>query len=84
VGAVAAGSPLTARAGAEVLAPWRGPQERAGILCFRLPGEDAVTTAARLAEAGLVVSRRAGWVRVAPHASTPLETAGRLGEALRR
>jgi len=28
------------RAGAEVLAPWRGPEERAGIVCFRLPGED--------------------------------------------
>lgn len=70
-------------AGAEVLAPWQNPGERAGILCFRLPGEDAAATAARLADAGLVVSRRSGWVRVAPHASTPSETAGRLGEALR-
>jgi len=69
-------------AGAEVLAPWRGPEERAGILCFRLPGEEAAATVARLAEAGLVVSCRSGWVRVAPHASTPLETAGRLGESL--
>ncbi len=69
-------------AGAEVLAPWRGPEERAGILCFRLPGEDAAATVARLADAGLVVSRRSGWVRVAPHASTPPETAARLGEAL--
>lgn len=72
------------RAGAEVLAPWRSPAERAGILCFRLPGEDAADTAARLGAAGLVVSRRSGWVRVAPHASTPPDTAGRLGEALRR
>jgi len=69
-------------AGAEVLTPWRRPEERAGILCFRLPGEEAATTVARLAEAGLVTSRRSGWVRVAPHASTPAETAARLGEAL--
>jgi selenocysteine lyase/cysteine desulfurase len=70
------------RAGAEVLAPWRGPEERAGILCCRLPGEDPAVTAARLAAAGLVVSRRSGWVRLAPHASTPPETAARVGEAL--
>jgi len=70
-------------AGAEVLAPWRKPAERAGILCFRLPGEDAAATAARLGGAGLVVSHRSGWARVAPHASTPPETAARLGEALR-
>jgi len=72
------------RAGAEVLAPWRDPAERAGILCFRLPGEDPAETAARLGKDGLVVSHRSGWVRVAPHASTPVETATRLGEALAR
>lgn len=70
------------RAGAEVFAPWRAPTERAGILCFRLPGEDPAATVARLAEAGLVVSRRSRWVRLAPHASTPAETAARLAEAL--
>jgi len=72
------------RAGAEVLAPWRGPEERAGILCFRLPGKDPAATVARLGEAGLVVSRRSGWVRVAPHATTPVETAARLRESLAR
>lgn len=71
-------------AGAEVLAPWRVPAERAGILCFRLPGEDPAVTVARLAQAGMVVSRRSGWVRLAPHASTPSEAAARLGEGLRR
>ena len=70
------------RAGAEVLAPWRRSQERAGIVSFRLPGEDPAATAARLAAAGLVVSRRSGWVRVSPHASTPPESAGMLREAL--
>ena len=70
------------RAGAEVLAPWRRPEERAGIISFRLPGEDPAVTAAGLASAGLVVSRRSGWVRVSPHASTPPESAGMLREAL--
>lgn len=70
-------------AGAEVLAPWRSPAERAGIICFRLRGEEVATTARRLVDAGLVVSRRGEWVRVAPHASTPPETAARLREALR-
>ena len=32
-------------AGAEVLAPWTHPGERAGILCFRLPGEDPANLA---------------------------------------
>ena len=70
------------RAGAEVLAPWRRPEERAGIVSFRLPGEAPAATVARLAAAGLVVSRRSGWVRVSPHATTPAETAERLAEAL--
>jgi selenocysteine lyase/cysteine desulfurase len=70
------------RAGAEVLAPWHGPRERAGIVCFRLPGEEPAATAARLAAAGLVVSRRSGWVRVSPHATTPPEAVRRLAEAL--
>jgi selenocysteine lyase/cysteine desulfurase len=69
--------------GAEVLAPWRRPEERAGIVCFRLPGEDPAVTVSRLADARLVVSRRGDWVRAAPHASTPLDAGDRLAEALR-
>lgn len=71
-------------AGAEVLSPWRSPAERAGIFCFRLPFEEGAATAGRLAASGLVASCRSGWVRVSPHASTPAETAARLGEALAR
>jgi len=71
------------RAGAEVLAPWHRPGERAGIISFRLPGEDPTATAERLGASGLVVSRRSGWVRVSPHATTPVESAARLEEALR-
>jgi selenocysteine lyase/cysteine desulfurase len=70
-------------AGAEVLAPWHNPSERAGIVSFRLPPEPAAITAARLEEAGFSVSERAGWIRLSPHASTPSESAARLGGVLR-
>ena len=70
------------RAGAEVLAPWRSPSERAGILCFRMPGVDPEAARLHLAEAGLIVSHRGRWVRVSPHATTPPESAERLAEAL--
>ena len=58
------------RVGAEVLAPWRSEAERAGILSFRMPDEDPTETTQRLAEAGLTVSQREGWVRLSPHATT--------------
>ncbi len=70
------------RAGAEVLAPWRSPGERAGIVCFRLPAEEPAATAERLRAAGLVFSERGRWLRLAPHASTPPEVAGLLSDAL--
>ena len=69
-------------AGAEVLAPWRTPAERAGILSFRVPGWDPEVLVARLAAAGLTVSEWAGWVRLAPHATTPLEAADWLADAV--
>jgi selenocysteine lyase/cysteine desulfurase len=69
-------------AGAEVLAPWRTPAERAGILSFRVPGWDPAELVARLAAAGLVVSERGGWVRLAPHATTPVEVADWLADAV--
>lgn len=69
-------------AGAEVLAPWREDGERAGILSFRLPHEDSAATAERLRTAGLALSERAGWLRVAPHASTSDEAVTMLAGAL--
>lgn len=69
-------------AGGELLAPWRSDRERAGILCFRLPGEDPAATFGRLISAGLVVSHRGSWIRLAPHATTGPEAAEMLGEAL--
>ena len=64
------------------MAPWVVPTERAGILCFRMPGIDVGRTAEDLAAADLVVSRRGRWIRLAPHATTDPEVAGMLAEAL--
>lgn len=72
------------RAGAEVLAPWRSPRERAGIVSFRMPHEALDRTAGRLAAGGLVVSRRAGLLRVSVHATSRAEVGERLHEVLRR
>lgn len=80
---VAAFDDVLARLGAETLAPWADPGERAGILCFRLPGVDAAHTVERLEAAGLVVSLRGRWVRLAPHASTAPDVAVMLEDALK-
>jgi len=68
--------------GAEVIAPWRSDRERAGIVTLRLAGVDAASAVTRLGEGGIVVSERNGWIRVSPHATTPLSAIERLGEAL--
>ena len=80
---VAAFDDVLARVGAETLAPWANPGERAGILCFHLPGVDAAHTVERLEAAGMVVSLRGRWVRLAPHASTSPDVAGMLEDALK-
>ena len=69
-------------AGAEVIAPWRSDRERAGIVTFRLPGADTVSTVAALGEGGFIVSERNGWIRVAPHATTPMRVIDAFGDAL--
>jgi selenocysteine lyase/cysteine desulfurase len=69
-------------AGADVTAPWRGDGERAGILSFALPDEPATETVQRLAAAGLTVSRRGGWIRLSPHATSDPAVASALAEAL--
>ena len=68
--------------GAEVIAPWRSDAERAGIVTFRFPGIDAASTVATLGETGLIVSERNGWIRVSPHATTPVQAIEDLGDAL--
>jgi selenocysteine lyase/cysteine desulfurase len=69
-------------AGAQVLAPWRSQDERAGILSFRVPGIRPERLVDQLAKAGLTVSTFGGWARLSPHATTPLETADQLADAL--
>jgi len=73
---------LAIEVGAELRAPWRVEEERSGIVTFRMPDEEAGETVARLAQAGIVVSERAGWVRVSPHASTPHEAIELLAATL--
>ena len=69
--------------GADVIAPWASDRERAGIVTFRIPGVDAVSAVAGLADSGFVVSERNGWIRVSPHATTPLDVIDAFGDALR-
>ena len=69
--------------GADVIAPWASDRERAGIVTFRIPGVDAVSAVAGLANSGFVVSERNGWIRVSPHATTPLDVIDAFGDALR-
>jgi len=68
--------------GAEVIAPWTTDRERAGIVTFRISGLPTVAAVAGLAEAGFVVSERNGWIRVSPHATTPLSVIDGFGRAL--
>ena len=68
---------------ADVIAPWRSDRERAGIVTFRLPGLPAAEAVEALAIAGFVVSERNGWIRVSPHATTPMSVIEAFGEALR-
>ncbi len=68
---------------AEVIAPWRSDRERAGIVTFRLPGLPATEAVDSLASAGFVVSERNGWIRVSPHATTPMRVIEAFGMALR-
>ncbi|MFW2339293.1 MAG: aminotransferase class V-fold PLP-dependent enzyme [Acidimicrobiia bacterium] len=70
------------RHGAEVIVAWNSDSERAGIVTFKLdPPADVVAKA--LDSAGITVSVRGGeWIRMSPHATTPVEVAGRLDEVL--
>ena len=73
---------LVRSVGADVITPWRSDRERAGIVTFRLPGFDSASTVTALAEAGFLVSERNGWIRVAPHATTPMQVIEAFGDAL--
>jgi hypothetical protein len=49
---------------------------------FRIPGLPAAEAVEALAAAGFVVSERNGWIRVSPHATTPMCVIDALGVAL--
>ena len=69
------------RRGCRVLSH-RGADERSGTVAFVSEREPAKDTAARLADAGVVVSLREGAVRVAPHFYNTVEDIDRLLAAL--
>jgi selenocysteine lyase/cysteine desulfurase len=70
------------RAGAEVLAPWNSDSERSGVVSLRMPGEAPEATQARLVSAEYTASIRRGWLRLSPHATTPLATIDYLARVL--
>lgn len=65
--------------GAEILSPW-GRDERSGILTFRLG--DAGPLSAALEAAGVVVRRRAGGIRLAPHFYNDRDDVARVLDAI--
>lgn len=70
------------RAGCELRRPWKNPEERAGILTFRIPGRDSGQVVETMRERGVVLADRAGWIRVSPPATTTEESIGLLLEGL--
>jgi selenocysteine lyase/cysteine desulfurase len=54
------------RAGYEILTP-RKPEERSGIVTFRLPGVDAPALWKALLSRGVVCASRSGGIRISPH-----------------
>jgi len=71
------------RAGLEVFSS-RAPGERSGIVSLVVPGADAKALARRCRGEGIVVSARAGRVRVSPHCYNTPEEIDRAVAALAR
>lgn len=72
--------------GVEFVLPDPDRSELSSILSFTTPGHDIADVAASLDAEGFVLTYRPeeGVIRVSPHATTPLESADDLGEALRK
>ena len=70
------------RAGARVLSPWRGDNERSGIVSFTPTREPSADAYAHLIEEGFSLTERNGMLRCAPHASTHPDAPAAMGEVL--
>lgn len=70
------------RIGCELRRPWRDPDERAGILTFRIAGLDSGQVVETMRERGVVLADRAGWVRASPPATVTEESIALFLEGL--
>jgi len=69
---------VASMAGAEIM----DSRPAAGIGNFRVPGLDAVELHEHLARAGISATRRGGWIRISPHASSSNQSVDALAAAL--
>lgn len=68
--------------GYEVITPHECLQERSGIVSFRHPQHDTDELEQQLTEAGIVISKRGGTIRVAPHFYNTMGEMDRVLEVL--
>jgi selenocysteine lyase/cysteine desulfurase len=68
--------------GAGVFAPWKSDAERSGIATFRFGDVSSTAVVHGLAGEGFIVSERNGWIRVSPHATTPMRVIDEFADAL--
>ncbi len=78
----AAAESIVRAAGGMVTAPWSSPHERAGIVSFRMPDEEAAATHGRLADAGVACTNYGSVIRLSVHASTGADGLDLLAAAL--